>query len=77
MKTLVLLTLSVLVFADTNASTVVTDFFVPTGTTEHLVASFNHSTEATTTTSYNGYVLLQFTGSGNNNPSHRKIYSNS
>jgi hypothetical protein len=68
MKNLYILTLSVLITTISNA-VVVTDYFTTTGTTENLIAAFDHSIEATTQNPYNGYIQLDFSGYGHNNPS--------
>lgn len=65
MKTLIIFLLSTAF----SFGAVVLNYFTPIGSTENLVAKFDHSIEATTTTPYNGYVLVNISGYGYDNPS--------
>lgn len=68
MKTIVIVVFLHLQFM-LHAQFAVGDYYHPVGLGESLVVQFNHSTEATTLSQYNGYLLLQFSGYGYNNPS--------
>lgn len=52
-----------------NAQHVITDYYRPTGPSENLIATFDHSIEATTTSKYCGLVGIKISGMGfgNNN----------
>ena len=43
------------------------DYYHPIGPTESLVASFDHSTEATTENQYSGLLLIDMSGTGHDN----------
>lgn len=47
-----------------KAQHVITDYYHPTGPSENLIAMFDHSIEATTTSKYNGLVGVKISGIG-------------
>ena len=69
MKTIVIIMFLCVTSLTSHAQGVVYDYYHPVGLGENLTAQFNHSVEATTVGQYNGYLLLQFSGYGYNNPS--------
>lgn len=59
----------VILLCNTAEAITVSDYYHPVGASENLVARFDHSIEATTTSAYNGLLLVEISGLGWNNPS--------